>query len=66
MTSDPTTPDRDRHTSAVELLRGLSADEIRRRLTELDAESRALRTLLRAAIRMESGRQTRQEGRDHE
>lgn len=37
--------------SATDLLRSLSPDEIRRRLVELDAEERALRTLLRAAIR---------------
>jgi hypothetical protein len=40
-------------TSAVEVLRGLSPDEIRRRLADLDAEQRALRTLLRAAVCME-------------
>jgi hypothetical protein len=47
-----TTPD----TSATEMLRGLSSDSVRARLRALDAEIRALRTLLRATIRMEQRR----------
>jgi hypothetical protein len=42
-------------TSATELLRRLSPDEIRARLGALAAEEKALRTLLRAAVRMERG-----------
>src|SRR5688572_27851300 len=42
--------------SATELLSRLSAEDIRRRLSELDAEHRALKTLLRAAVRARSGR----------
>lgn len=42
--------------SATELLSRLSADEIRQRLADVEAESRALRTLLRVAVRAESGR----------
>lgn len=42
--------------SATEMLRRLSAQQIRERLNEIDAEARALKTLLRAAIRMEDGK----------
>ena len=41
--------------TASELLRNLNPDEIRDRLTDIDAERRALMTLLRAALQ----RQTR-------
>jgi len=37
---------------ATELLKRLSPDQIRKRLSALTAEERALRTLLRAAVRM--------------
>ena len=47
-------------TFATAILRQLSADDIRRRLSELDGEERALRTLLRAAIRMEAEQPKRQ------
>jgi hypothetical protein len=40
-------------TDAAALLRDLSADAIRRRLAELDAEGRALRVLLRTAAARE-------------
>jgi ribosomal protein L29 len=43
-------------TSATELLRRLSPDEIRERLERLGEEQQALRTLLRAALRMNSGK----------
>lgn len=43
--------------SARDLLSRLSAAEIRQRLADLEAEQRALKTLLRAAVRNESGRQ---------
>jgi hypothetical protein len=59
MTSTPTLTT-DRQLSAVEVLRGLSAEEIRQRLADLDREAKALRTLLRAAVRMESGKTPRQ------
>lgn len=43
--------------TASDILRSLSPADIRHRLTELDAEQRALRTLLRAALRIEAGKQ---------
>jgi hypothetical protein len=43
-----TAPPPDAPTDPAALLRGLSTDAIRRRLAELDAESRALRVLLRS------------------
>jgi len=48
--------------SARDVLSRLSADEIRRRIAELDAEQRALKTLLRAAVRNESGKKPNREG----
>ena len=46
-----TTPLRPLHQAGpVELLRTLDANEIRRRLSDLDAERRALLVLLRAAL----------------
>ena len=42
--------------TATEMLRQLSADEIRKRLSELEAEQKALRTLLQAAIRIGKGK----------
>ncbi len=42
--------------SATEMLRRLSAQQIRDRLSEIDAEARALKTLLRAAIRLKDGK----------
>jgi hypothetical protein len=42
--------------TATELLQRLSPDEIRQRLEATAAEKRALRTLLRAAIRMQKPR----------
>lgn len=39
--------------SAVDVVRGLSVEDIRRRLEENDAEARALRVLLRAALAKE-------------
>ena len=44
------------NTNATDLLRRLSPDQIRQRLVALAAEEQALRTLLRAAIRMQAGR----------
>ena len=41
--------------TAKEVIRSLSATEIRLRLNELEAEAKALRTLLRAAIQVERG-----------
>lgn len=43
-------------TSATQLLRGLSSDEIRQRLAAIGAEEKALRTLLRAALALERGK----------
>lgn len=43
--------------NATQLLRSLSAEQIRERLAELAAEEKALRTLLRAAVRYKRGRQ---------
>lgn len=40
-------------THAIEALRSLTADDIRLRLAELEAESQCLRTLLRAALARE-------------
>jgi hypothetical protein len=40
-------------TPATEILRQLSADEIRARLEAIEAEQKALRTLLRAAVQLE-------------
>lgn len=37
-------------THAIDAVRSLDPDAIRRRLAELDGEQRALRTLLRAAL----------------
>jgi len=42
--------------TAIDILRSLSSADIRRRLTQLDAEQQALRTLLRAALRMEAAK----------
>ena len=39
--------------TATQVIESLKADEIRRRLEDLDRESRALRVLLRAATRLE-------------
>ena len=44
--------------SATELLSRLSASEIRNRLAQLDAERRALITLLRAVLRSEKARRS--------
>lgn len=55
----------DKTLSATELLSRLSPDDIRRRLSELDAEQRALKTLLRAAVRAQCGRQ-KPAGKDQE
>jgi len=52
----------DTRTTAVDLLRGLSAADLRERLRALDAERQATMTLLRAAIRMERGTASRREG----
>jgi len=41
--------------NATELLRRLSPDQIRQRLAALAAEEQALRSLLRAVIRMQAG-----------
>lgn len=38
--------------SARDILRGLSTDELRARLEELEGEAKAVRTLLRAANRL--------------
>jgi len=40
--------------AASELLQQLSADEIRRRLDEIDTESKTLRTLLRSVVAKET------------
>jgi hypothetical protein len=42
--------------TATEVLRRLSPDQIRQRLEAISAEERALRTLLRAAVRMHQPR----------
>lgn len=42
--------------SATDVLRSLSAAEIRQKLAEMDGEAKALRTLLRAAVQAERGR----------
>lgn len=39
--------------SAVEFLRGLTVSELRERLTSLEAEQKAIRVLLRAAIKLD-------------
>jgi hypothetical protein len=46
--------------SAIELLRQLSPDEIRRRLEAIASEEKELRTLLRAALRL-NAKEQRQE-----
>lgn len=38
---------------ALDALRSLTADDIRRRLADLEAEAQSLRTLLRAAVARE-------------
>jgi hypothetical protein len=43
------------NTNATDLLRRLSPDQIRQRLATLAAEGQALRSLLRAVIRMQAG-----------
>jgi hypothetical protein len=45
-------------TTASELLRQLSPDEIRERLKDLEAEAKALRVLLRVAVKSERLRPT--------
>jgi len=40
-------------TTALDALRSVSVDDLRRRLAELEAESRSLRTLLRSALARE-------------
>jgi hypothetical protein len=47
-------------TDAVALIQGLDADQIARRLEELDAEAQALRVLLRSARARERARTRRQ------
>jgi hypothetical protein len=44
-------------TNAKSILDSLDAEEIRRRLDEMDAEEQALRVLLRAANRLDRQRQ---------